>query len=109
MNNMDTQIKQDNASTRPMNTNKNADKNQALESDLNEQQENRSNQALNDDKATQPRQDGIEQVRANGENEDQETGVKRYDESDPIWTEPDVQMQQDEVNPELQANIGPQS
>jgi hypothetical protein len=109
MNNMDTQINQNKAGARPMNKNKTADEHPAMESDLNEQQENRSNQALNDDKATQGRQDGIEQVRVSGENENQETGVKRYDESDPQWTEPDVQMQQDEVNPELQANIGPQS
>lgn len=56
-----------------------------------------------DDKATAGRQFGAEDY---NEKEDER---KRYDEADPNWRNPDVEMNTPDINPELEANIGPQS
>jgi hypothetical protein len=60
-----------------------------------------------DDKATAGRES-----EADDYNEKQDD-KKRYDEADPNWRNPDVEMQgalnTPDINPELEANIGPQS
>ncbi len=60
------------------------------------------------------RQKQSEDARHAGENyNEKHDDKKRYDEADPNWRNPDVEMDSQldnqEINPELDANIGPQS
>src|SRR4051794_32147287 len=58
----------------------------------------------NDDLATSGRRDfSTESNDDEDQSNEKQDEKKRYDEADPNWTEPDVQMQKNEINPELES------